>query len=64
MDMKTAILIDYAKPLINIDEFTKQIHDSCLKGDYLKARDQAILLSAEAKVLQHVLTLMEERKFK
>lgn len=52
-------VIDYAKPLINVEYITRIIHDACLNKDYKHAREIAIELSAEVRLLINTLTLME-----
>ena len=60
MDTKTAALIDYARPLINIENYTREIHDLCTDKKFEQAIDKAWLLGVEVTVLRHVMTLMRE----
>ena len=53
-------IIDYAMPLMNIERLARQIHDLCLEHWYEEAREEALHLGAEARVLQHTLTIMKE----
>lgn len=57
-------LVDYALPLIHIERFTKEIYGACLARDLAKAREITLKLSAEARILQHTLTLMHEKEVK
>lgn len=56
----TEDIIDYAMPLMKIERFAKEIHDLCLHHKYEDAREQTLHLLAEARVLQHTLTIMKE----
>jgi hypothetical protein len=53
-------ITDYAMPLMKIERFTKEIHDLCLEHRYEEAREEALRLGAETRVLQHTLTIMKE----
>ena len=53
-------MIDYAKPLINIEYMTRIVSDACLKNDFENAKAIAVELSAEVKLLINTLTLMQE----
>lgn len=55
---------DYARPLINIEFMQRVIHDACLNRDYLNAKKVALELAAEAKLLTHTLSIMEEEQAK
>jgi hypothetical protein len=55
-------VIDYAMPLMKIERFAKEIHDLCLHYKYEEAREQTLHLLAEARVLQHTLTIMNEKE--
>jgi hypothetical protein len=57
-------MIDYAKPLINIEFMTRVVHDACLSKNYTGAKDIAIQLSAEVKLLVNTLTHMAEEQEK
>jgi hypothetical protein len=59
-----APLIDYAKPLINVEFMTRVIHDACLSKNYKGAKDISIELAAEVKLLINALTLMQEAQEK
>lgn len=58
--MDTNALIDYARPLINIENYTRAIHDLCTEKKFDEAIDKALLLGVEVTVLRHVMTLMRE----
>jgi hypothetical protein len=55
-------MIDYAKPLINIEYMTRIVSDACLNKDYTNAKNIAVELSAEVKLLINTLTLMQEEQ--
>lgn len=54
-------IVDYAMPLMNIERLAKEIHALCLEHEYVDARELALKLGVEARVLQHTLQLMDER---
>lgn len=56
----TEDIIDYAMPLMKIERLAKEIHDLCLEQRYEDAREGALHLGTEARVLQHTLTIMQE----
>jgi hypothetical protein len=60
----TSQLNDYAKPLINIEFMQRVIHDACLNKNYKAARDIAMELAAEARLLTMTLSLMQEEQDK
>lgn len=60
--LKADDIIDYAMPLMNIERMAKQIHDLCLENKFGEARELTIRMSVEARVLQHVLYLMDEEE--
>ena len=55
-------ITDYAMPLITIEKMAKEIHNLCLKHKYEAAREIALQLGAEVKLLQSVLVIMEENQ--
>ena len=55
-------MIDYAKPLINIEFMTRVVSDACLNGNFDKAKDIAVELSAEVKLLLNTLAIMQEEQ--
>lgn len=54
-------IVDYAMPLMKIERMAKEIHSLCLEHKYVDARELALKLGVEARVLQHTLQLMDER---
>lgn len=56
----TEEIVDYAMPLIKIERFAKEIHSMCLEHRYEEARQEAMLLGVEARLLQHTLSIMKE----
>ncbi len=53
-------ITDYAMPLMKIERLARQIHNLCLEHRYEEAREGALHLGTEARVLQHTLTIMKE----
>jgi hypothetical protein len=51
-------VIDYAKPLIAIEFMTRVVHDACLSQNYTGAKDIAVELAAEVKLLINALAHM------
>jgi hypothetical protein len=62
MDLQKTDIIDYAAPMIRMEQMLKRTHDLCLARRYTEARDVSIELGAEARMLQHVLKLMDEKE--
>ena len=60
--MADAVVVDYAQPMINIEFMTRVIHDACLSQNYHGAKDLAVALSAEVKILINSLTYMIEEQ--
>jgi len=57
--MKTDEVIDYAMPMMKIQQMLRKAHDLCLEHRYAEAREVALQLGAEARILQHTLSIME-----
>ena len=57
-------IVDYAMPLINIERLARDIHELCLEHKYKEARELALRLCAEARVLGMTLTIMEEKQWR
>lgn len=57
-------LIDYAAPLISIEGKAKEAHKLCLSHKYQEAQEVVLTLIAEARILHHTLTIMEEEAWK
>lgn len=55
-------IIDYAMPLINIERMAKETHALCLQKKYVEAKEVAIHMMSEARILSTVLTIMDERE--
>lgn len=54
-------IIDYAMPLMKLERLLKEIHDLCLDKKFEEARQKSMMVMAEAGVLQHNLTLMQDK---
>jgi hypothetical protein len=53
-------MIDYAMPMMKIEQLMRKIHDACLMQQYSKAEIDATDLIVEARVLLNNLKLMQE----
>jgi len=53
-------IIDYAMPLMKIENLMREVHDLCLLKHYEKANELCPLIIAEARVLSASLVLMVE----
>ena len=62
--MKEVVLVDYAMPLMRVERLAKQIHDLCLDGKYEEARENAMQLVVESRLLQTTLRYMSEEQEK
>lgn len=60
----TESVVDYARPLMNIEFMQRVVHDACLRYDYENAKKISVELAAEVRLLLHTLTLMEEEQKK
>lgn len=56
------VIIDYAMPLMNIEKMAKKAHDLCLEKNYKDARDLAMKMASECRLLYVTLQIMEERQ--
>lgn len=54
-------IIDYAMPLMKLERLLKEIHDLCLDKKFEDARQKSMMVMVEAGVLQHNLTLMQDK---
>lgn len=54
-------IIDYAMPLMKLERLLKEIHDLCLDKKFEEARQKSMMVMVEAGVLQHNLTLMQDK---
>lgn len=57
--MMTDDIVDYAMPMMKIEKMLRKAHDLCLEHRYAEAREIALQLGAEARILQHTLSIME-----
>ena len=53
--------IDYAAPLMRIEQGAKEAHELCLQHKYKDAQEKVLSVIAEARILHHTLTIMEEQ---
>ena len=61
-NLKSEEIIDYAMPLIKIENYAKQVHDNALHGDLKKAHEMTMILGAEVRILQRTLEIMMENQ--
>lgn len=54
------MLIDYAKPILNIERYIKDISYLCLDGKFDEALPKVVELQTEVRLLQNHLKLMLE----
>jgi hypothetical protein len=59
---KHGSIIDYAMPMMKIENLMRQVHDLCLLKQYEKANELCPLIIAEARVLSASLVLMVEKE--
>ncbi len=55
-------LIDYAGPMMRIENILKEMHNSLLDKNMVNAQHQALVLIVEARVLHNTLTIMQEKE--
>jgi hypothetical protein len=55
-------IIDYAMPMMKIENLMREVHDLCLLKHYNKANALCPLVIAEARVLSASLALMIEKE--
>ena len=60
--MENVALIDYAMPMMNMERMAKKIHDLCLEYRYEEARELAVELTAESRLLVTTLRHMSEQE--
>ncbi len=56
-------IIDYAMPMMIMEKALRKAHDLCLENRYGEARELAVQIAAEARLLQQTLRLMEEESW-
>jgi len=52
------VVVDYAMPLIKIEQLAKDIHALCLEKEYSVAHEKTAELAAEVRILQASLVIM------
>jgi hypothetical protein len=55
-------VVDYAAPMMRIENIMKEMHNSLLEKDMSAAHHQALILIVEARVLCNTLVLMQEKE--
>jgi hypothetical protein len=55
-------VIDYAAPMMRIENLMKEMHNSLLDKDLTAAHHQALILIVEARVLSNTLVIMQEKE--
>ena len=54
--------IDYAAPMMRIENILKEMHNQLLDRDINTASELCLILVAEARVLQNTLIIMKEKE--
>ena len=57
-------MVDYAQHLIRLDQLAREAHDKCLEKNYLSARNTAMDIMTEARLLAITLAEMHEKEEK
>lgn len=57
-NIKHGEIIDYAMPMMQIEQLMRRIHDHCLNKKYEEASDLCPHIIAEARMLSAALALM------
>lgn len=55
-------VIDYAEPMMRIENILKEMHNSLLDKNMVNAQHQALVLIVEARVLHNTLVIMQEKE--
>jgi hypothetical protein len=55
-------MIDYAAPMMRIENLLKEMHNNLLKRDLDGASEMCLILVAETRVLQNTLLIMKEKE--
>lgn len=55
-------LVDYAMPMMKIENLMRQTHDLCLSGKYKDAGELCLLIAVQARILNASLAIMENKK--
>jgi hypothetical protein len=55
-------LVDYAAPMMRIEKLLKDTHNFLLEKKFREAIELSSMLTAETRLLHHILVLMEEKQ--
>ena len=55
-------VVDYAAPMMRIENIMKEMHNSLLDKNITAAHHQSLMLVVEARVLSNTLILMQEKE--
>ena len=55
-------MIDYAAPMMRIENLLKEMHNNLLERDLDGACEMSLILIAECRVLQNTLLIMKEKQ--
>jgi hypothetical protein len=55
-------VIDYAAPMLRIENLLKEMHNSLLEKDMIAAHHKALTLVVESRVLCNTLIIMQEKE--
>lgn len=61
-NVKHGEIVDYAMPMMKIENFMRQVHDLCLLKKYEEANNLMPLCIAEMRVLSASLVLMDVKE--
>lgn len=59
--VKHGDIVDYAMPMMKIENFMREVHDLCLLGKYNLANEICPKVIAEVRVLSASLVLMDNK---
>lgn len=55
-------VIDYAAPMMRIEEILKDMHNALLEKDLEKAHGLSLVLTVESRILRNTLVIMQEKE--
>ena len=55
-------VIDYAAPMMRIEEILKEMHNSFLEKDLEKAYGLSLVLAVESRILRNTIVIMQEKE--
>lgn len=55
-------IIDYAAPMMCIEETLKKMHDALLEKDLDTAHNLSLVLTVESRILRNTIVIMQEKE--